>query len=678
MAKPSQYLLNDPYLEPYRKIIADREKHVRRRRKELLNARGAKTLYETADWHVCYGLHHEPDGTWRFREWLPKATSAVLLGDFNNWSASPWYELHPVPGSPDGDWEARLPGSLLAPGQRYQLYVTWEGGAGWRLPSAITQVRRERLDGGAVLFNAVVPQASEEFAWQNDGKQRRVRSMRSPLVYEAHPGIAQGERKIGTFAEFTANILPRIAGGGYNCLQLMAVAQHPYYASFGYHVSNHYAVCELFGTPDEFKALVDAAHGLGLRVIMDLVHSHHVKNQQEGLGAICGDMMQYFCGEHSAWDSLCFDYAKPQVLRFLLSNCRFWLEEYHLDGFRFDGVTSMLYKDHGLGRVFASYDDYFGLNTDWDAVAYLTMANEVCHKANPHCMNIAEDVSGFPGLAAPVSRHGLGFDYRLAMGVTDYWFKLLDCPDEYWDMGRLWHELSNRRAEEKTISYVESHDQAIVGGQTFIYRCLGNAMYDAMDLEHQSMVVDRGIALHKMARLATAAAAGGGYMNFIGNEFGHPEWLDLPREGNGWSLEHAFRRWDLCDSPALRYHFLRDFDVAMLGLLGKHRGFFGKTLQLLWLDEEKHILAFERDGLLFVFNFHPVNSYDSWKLPVPAREYRLLMDTDEARFNGFGRLASDECHYALQGDDAYVEHSLQPYTIALYLPARTAQVLQRI
>ena len=668
-AVPRPQLTDDPYLEPFREELRRRRAHVAQRRREVLD--GHRSLVEVADWHEKYGLRQDRDGNWLFREWLPNATSAVLLGDFNDWAPSQWYELHPVEGS-DGDWGLHLPSSMIRPGQRYQLHVSWNGGAGWRLPSAARQVRRERAEDGHVLFNAIAPGAEAPYVWRNDAHPLKG----GPLfIYEAHPGIALQERKIGTFAEFAEQILPRIAADGYNCLQLMAVAQHPYYASFGYHVSNYFAVAECFGTPDDLKALVDKAHGLGLRVIMDLVHSHHVKNELEGLGNLCGDTAQFFRGEHPAWNSYCFDYAKPQVARFLLSNCRFWLEEYHLDGFRFDGVTSMLYLDHGLNRVFTSYQDYFTPNTDWDAVAYLAMANEVCHAVRPGCLTIAEDVSGMPGLAAPAEQGGMGFDMRLAMGVTDYWFKLLDCPDEYWDMGHLWHELVNRRPEERTISYVECHDQAIVGGQTFLYRCLGNAMYDAMDLEHQSLVVDRGIALHKMARLATAATADAGYMNFIGNEFGHPEWVDFPREGNGWSFEHACRRWDLCDAPNLRYRMLNAFDNAMLALLSEE-GLYDAPARQLWLDTERHLIAFDRGSLLFVFNFHPVNSYCDWKLPVPHPEYALCLDTDEARFNGFARLTPAQHYLALQGKDAVVPYSLQPHTIALYLPARTALVLR--
>ena len=660
-------LFRDPWLMPYLDTFLRRQAFVEERRRQLLAHCGAESLLQAADWHLAYGFHLLPNGIWRFREWLPNARAAYLMGDFNHWTASPWFELHPVEGT--GDWQVEVPAELMQEGQACQLYVEWEGGSGWRLPTAITQVKRETQPNGNVLFNGVVRRSQSPFPWKNDGIPR----LPQMLVYEAHAGIAQTEPKAGTFREFTQKILPRIAQEGYTCLQLMAVAQHPYYASFGYHVANFFAPEELFGTPDDLKELVDAAHGMGLRVVMDLVHSHAVKNELEGLGNLCGQRDQFFHpaprGEHPAWNSYCFNYGKPQVARFLLSNCRFWLEEYHLDGFRFDGVTSMLYFDHGLNHAFQGYQDYFSPNVDWDAVAYLTMANQVCHALGRPVVTIAEDISGMPGLAMPPEEGGIGFDYRLAMGITDLWFKFLDRPDEYWDMEALWHELTNCRQEEKTISYVECHDQALVGGQTFLFRCLGNAMYNAMDLQSKNLLVDRGIALHKMARLATAATGRSGYLNFMGNEFGHPEWLDFPREGNGWSYDHARRRWDLADDPALRYKPLLDFDHAMLQLLRRHPHFFLAPPERREVHQEKHLLAFERDGLLFAFNFHPTQSFEELRLPCQGEEYALVLDSDAIPFNGFGRIRPGQHFHnrAPQGEYRY---------LSVYLPARTAIALE--
>ena len=497
------------------------------------------------------------------------------------------------------------------------------------------------------------------------------------MVYESHVGMAREDARVGTYREFQEHLLPRVGAAGYNTVQLMAVLEHPYYGSFGYHVSSYFAASSRFGTPDELKGLVDAAHGLGLRVIIDLVHSHTVRNETEGLARFDGTASQYFHagprGEHPAWGSCCFDYAKPEVLHFLLSNCRFWLDEFRVDGFRFDGVTSMLYLHHGLGRAFGSYAEYFGDQVDGDAVAYLALANDVIHSVRPDATTIAEDVSGMPGLAAPRCDGGLGFDYRLAMGVTDMWFRILDQPDEAWRLRQVWHELTNRRQDERTISYAECHDQAIVGGQTLIFRLIREGMYDAMHRGSTSLTVDRGMALHKIIRLATAATAGHGYLNFMGNEFGHPEWIDFPREGNQWSLQHARRQWSLRDDARLRYGCLAAFDAAMLALLEETGLIWRARPQLLYLSEADRILAFERAGCFFFLNLHPTQSYADYEVEVLPGTYGHALDTDQPEFGGFGRIQAGQTYPARVHRAGGVRHD----RLRLYLPTRTALVLRR-
>ena len=213
--------------------------------------------------------------------------------------------------------------------------------------------------------------------------------------------LAADSEKVGTYNEFRKNILPRIKKLGYNVIQLMAIQEHPYYGSFGYHVSSFFAASSRFGTPEELKQLIDEAHGMGIMVIMDLVHSHAVRNEVEGLGNYDGTRYQFFHegkrGEHDAWDSYCFNYGKNEVLHFLLSNVKYWLDEYHFDGFRFDGVTSMLYYDHGLSRAFTSYDMYFDSGQDEEAITYFKLSNKLIHETNPNAISIAEEMSGYPG-----------------------------------------------------------------------------------------------------------------------------------------------------------------------------------------------------------------------------------------------------------------------------------------
>jgi 1,4-alpha-glucan branching enzyme len=488
--------------------------------------------------------------------------------------------------------------------------------------------------------------------------------------------MAQSEEKIGSWREFADNVLPRIVAAGYNMLQLMAVQEHPFYGSFGYQVSSFFAASSRFGTPDDLKALVDAAHGAGIAVIMDLVHSHAVSNEVEGLSRYDGTLYQFFHdlprGRHTAWDSRCFDYGKNQVLHFLLSNCRFWLDEYRVDGFRFDGVTSMLYLDHGLEKSFLSYEDYFNSNIDEQALAYLSLANRMIHRLRPDAITIAEDVSGMPGLATPESDGGFGFDYRFAMGIPDYWIKLIkEVPDEHWPMGTLWYELNNRRHDEKTISYAESHDQALVGDQSIIFRLIGEDMYWHMQVGDDHLRVDRGMALHKMIRLITLASAGSGYLNFIGNEFGHPEWIDFPRAGNNWSYRYARRQWYLLDDPSLKYQYLARFDRDMIRLAKTFRLFKDSRAQLLHENGANKVIAFARAGLLFVFNYHPTVSHFGYRIDAPPGKYRVILDSDSTEYGGHGRVAAEQQHFTLFKEAAHGNRNM----LSLYLPTRTAFVL---
>lgn len=517
-----QLLEGDPYLAPYSSNIRYRLEHIELTEQRL--TQGKTSLADFASGHEYFGLHFR-EGSWVFREWAPNATAIYLIGDFSGWQEREEFALKKV--GKGGIWETKLAADVLAHGDLYRLRMHWNGGEGDRIPAF---VRRVVQDPYTKIFNSQVWASPQPYQWRNSNFRR---PNEPPLVYEAHIGMSQDGEKIGSFTEFTANVLPRIVNAGYNTLQLMAIQEHPYYGSFGYQVSSFFAASSRFGTPEEFKELVDTAHMQGVTVLMDIIHSHSVSNEVEGLSRFDGTLFQYFHegarGFHPAWGSRCFDYGKPEVLHFLLSNCRYWLDEFHLDGFRFDGVTSMLYLHHGLNRIFTTYEDYFNADVDDDALAYLALANRLIHHLRPDAATICEDVSGMPGLANSQDNGGIGFDYRFAMGVPDYWIRLVkDYTDEDWPIGHLWFELNNRRKDEKTIGYAESHDQALVGDQTLIFRMIGQDMYNHMAIYDDNWRVARGVALHKMIRLITLATSDCGYLNFMGNEFGHPEWVDFP------------------------------------------------------------------------------------------------------------------------------------------------------
>ena len=661
---------NDSYLVPFNEAICGRHNHAVERIKEL-TFEGKQTLSDFANGYNYYGLH-KTNGKWIFREWAPNATNLYLIGDFNNWERSREYQCKRIEGTA-GDWELILDEDKIHHGDLFKMYVFWNGGEGERIPAWAQRVVQ---DEGTKIFSAQVWFPEEEYQW----KHKTFKPNRAPLlIYECHIGMGQDAEKVGTYIEFRKNVLPRIVNEGYNAIQIMAIQEHPYYGSFGYHVSSFFAPSSRFGTPEELKELIDEAHSNGLAVIMDIVHSHAVKNEIEGLGNLAGDPNQYFYPgerhEHPAWDSLCFDYGKNEVLHFLLSNCKYWLEEYHFDGFRFDGVTSMLYYSHGLGEAFCNYADYFNGHQDDNAICYLTLANCLIHEVNSHAITIAEEVSGMPGLAAKFKDGGYGFDYRMAMNIPDYWIKTIkELPDEEWKPSSIFWEVKNRRSDERTISYCESHDQALVGDKTIIFRLIDADMYWHFKKGDENDRVRRGIALHKMIRLVTAGTINGGYLNFMGNEFGHPEWIDFPREGNGWSYKYARRQWNLVDNKELCYHYLGDFDKKMLEVIKSEPHFNDTPLKEIWHNDTDQILAFSRNQLIFVFNFSPTRSFSDYGFLVPNGTYNVVLNTDSWEYGGFGFVDENVKHITLA--DPLYEKDGKGW-LKLYIPARSALVLRK-
>ena len=667
--RPLELIRKDPYLLDYAEAIKGRHEHALDKLKQLTN-NGKKTLTDFANGHNYYGLHCN-SRNWIFREWAPNATEIYLIGDFNNWQEIPEFKAQKDPKT--GDWVLKLPLKAIRHGDYYKLKIYWEGGSGERIPAWTQRVVQ---DVNTKVFSAQVWKPTETYQWKKKNFKPTVNPL---LIYECHIGMAQDEEKVGSYTEFKDKVLPRIIKAGYNCIQIMAIQEHPYYGSFGYHVSSFFAASSRFGTPEELKALIDEAHCNGIAVIMDIVHSHAVKNEIEGLGNFAGDPNQYFYEggrrEHPAWDSLCFDYGKDEVLHFLLSNCKYWLEEYHFDGFRFDGVTSMLYYSHGLGEAFTNYGDYFNGHQDDNAICYLTLANLLIHEIDPRKITIAEEVSGMPGLACKFTAGGYGFDYRMAMNIPDYWIKTIkELKDEEWKPSSIFWEIKNRRADERTISYCESHDQALVGDKTIIFRLIDADMYWHFKKGDENYMAHRGIALHKMIRLATISTINGGYLNFMGNEFGHPEWIDFPREGNGWSHKYARRQWNLVDNEELDYQYLGLFDKAMLDVVKSEKNFNKTPIQEIWHNDGDQILAFTRGDLLFVFNFSPTQSYVDYGLLVPTGTYDVVLNTDAKVFGG-NELNDDSITHFTNYDALYVNEHKE--WLKLYIPARTAMVLKK-
>lgn len=646
----------DPALKHYEGDINMRMERYEEKKKQLLGS--SKTIKDFANAHKYYGFHKEKGG-WVYREWAPGADKLYLTGDFNDWN---WTDT-PLNKLDNGNWEVFLPGDTLQTGSRVMTIVNNGGNLTQHIPVYALRVTQ---DWNTQSWCCEVWDM-EDYDWTDDGFE----SDEPPLIYEAHVGMSSEDYRIATYREFADNVLPHVQEAGYNTVQLMAVMEHPYYGSFGYQVSSFYAASSRQGYPNDLKYLVNKAHSMGIRVLLDVVHSHAVGNTLEGINLFDGTDYQYFHqgpkGDHSAWGTKLFNYDKPEVLHFLLSNLKFWLEEYHFDGFRFDGVTSMLYHDHGLGSAFTNMDMYFSMNTDVEAITYLQLANELIREVKPKAMTIAEDMSGMPGMCEPVADGGIGFDYRLGMGLPDLWIKLIkDWKDEDWNLGMIWHELTFRMAP--TIAYAESHDQALVGDQTLMFRLAGANMYDQMEKSCHTFEIDRAMALHKMIRLLTLAAGGDGYLAFMGNEFGHPEWIDFPREGNGNSFKYCRRQWSLMNNPALKYQDLYNFDYDMIHTAIAYHIFDWRYPELRWIHEDDKVLAFERNGLVFVFNFSPDQDYSDYTIPVShGADHHVLFTSDDGRYNGYDRISHEDRSAFVPG--------MEGNYLSLYLPSRSCMVL---
>lgn len=657
---------NDSWLNPVAEEVQKRYDRFCNRLTAIEKKYGSLGAFASA--HEFFGFHYDRVRRgWWYREWAPAAHYLSLFGDFNGWAR---YD-NPLENAGNGIWELFLPDSdykdKLTHGSLLKVLVQSSVGEQERIPVYITRVVQDEntKDFSAQFWNPETP-----YIFEN---QAAILNDEPLLIYESHVGMAQEKETVGTYNEFAANVLPRIKADGYNAVQLMAIAEHPYYGSFGYHVSNFFAASSRFGTPEELKKLVDAAHGLGLLVIMDLVHSHTVKNVREGINLFDGTEYQYLKpgleGVHPQWDSKLFNYGKTETLQLLLSNVKYWLDEYHFDGYRFDGVTSMLYKNHGIGETFDDPWKYFGDNVDNEAVTYLQLANKLIHDIDNHNLTIAEDVSGMPGICADICDGGIGFDYRLGMGLPDFWIKVLkDQTDEQWNMHEFFFTMTNRLYDVKTVAYAESHDQALVGDKTLAFRLMDKEMYTAMAKNQQNLTIDRGIALHKMIRFFTICLGGDAWLNFMGNEFGHPEWIDFPRYDNGWSYKYAKRQWSLADADYLKYHWLGDFDKAMLGFVKKTKVMTAAPAWLLNADEENKTIVFERNNMIFVFNWGQ-KSLPDYKIKVKQTgDYEIVLTTDAKSFGGFENIDKDAVFPSERNGDNI--------TMKIYNVARTATVYQ--
>ncbi|KAI9344672.1 glycoside hydrolase family 13 protein [Obelidium mucronatum] len=649
-----QVVRDDPYLKPFEGALEHRQDLFNKWLKTIEASEGGIDRFTRG--FETLGFTVKGDSI-TYREWAPNAQEASLIGDFNNWDRT----SHPMKKNAFGVFEITTKTAIPHKSKVKISMILPDGRRIERIPAWIQYATQDLSKSAAydgVFWN---PPTSGRYTFKHP-QPAKPTTLR---IYESHVGISSPEGRVASYTEFREKVLPRISHLGYNTIQLMAVMEHPYYASFGYQVTNFFAPSSRCGTPEELKALIDEAHRLGITVLLDVVHSHVSKNVLDGLNEFDGTDHCYFHeggrGRHDLWDSRLFNYGHHEVLRFLLSNLRYWLS-----GVQVRWIP-MLYTHHGMGTGFSGgYNEYFGPQVDLESVVYMMLANYIMHKLHPHIVTIAEDVSGMPTLCRPVNEGGVGFDYRLAMAVPDMWIKLLkEKSDDQWDMGNIVHTLVNRRWKEPAIAYAESHDQALVGDKTLAFWLMDKEMYEYMsDLSPMTPIIDRGLALHKMIRLITFGLGGEGYLNFMGNEFGHPEWLDFPREGNGSSFTTLVVQYNLPDDKLLRYKYLNEFDRAMQHLDEKYQILNAE-------DQFVSRLCLKRGNLLWIFNFNPTESFVDYRVGTNwAGSYKVALNTDDKQFCGHGRVDPSGKYFSTpfgwNGRENYIQ---------VYLPSRSALVL---
>lgn len=476
-----------PDCQAYLSVIDAHHRHFERTLAQICESEGTLHAFCFTNGLRAFGLQRTQHG-FRYREWAPAAVAMSLVGDFNDWDAQRHlccrdargiFETH-VPDLPDGS-------PAIRPGMRYKamVHVRKEGNRLHVEPRVPAWARCTAQDPFTGDMCAVVPpQGLEEYAWCHP----RPAPLPSPRVYEVHVGISSTSPIVADWSHLRHEVLPRVVALGYTALLLMAVQEHGLYCSFGYQVTSFFAPPSRFGSPVDLQALIDAAHGYGLQVFVELVHSHASANPHEGLHAFDGSDGLYFldgpAGWHAEWGTRLFDFGRLEVLRFLLCQVCWFAEAYRVDGFRFDAVSTALYRHRSLdghGRFDKGLDDYFGPNSGMDvaALTYFKLVNLLTHElVQPPLVTIAEEHSGLPGLCAPVLERGVGFDFRQAMGLAPLWERLLSTPSARIDMAHLSEELCRRRIEERRLAYCECHDGSLVGGQSLAFRMMGAGMYD--------------------------------------------------------------------------------------------------------------------------------------------------------------------------------------------------------
>jgi 1,4-alpha-glucan branching enzyme len=554
-----------------------------------------------------------------FAVWAPNATRVSVIGDFNGWDG----RVHPMRLlTPSGIWELFVPD--LPDGEKYKFEIrTREGhlleksdpfGVAFEIPPQTASVVRDisRYTWG-------------DAAWMESRASNREWLERPMSVYEVHLGSwarvpEEGERYL-RYSELVEKLVPYVQEMGFTHVEFLPVMEHPFSGSWGYQVLGFFAPTSRYGSPEEFKALVDAFHRAGIGVILDWVPGHFPKDEH-GLARFDGTALFEHAdprqGEHQDWGTLIFNYGRNEVRNFLLSNALFWLEEYHVDGLRVDAVASMLYLDYS--RTEGNWiPNRYGGRENLEAIEFLQRLNTLTHGQYPGTITAAEESTAFPGVSRPVHLGGLGFTYKWNMGWMHDMLAYLEQDAVY----RRWsHELvtfSMLYAHSENFILPLSHDEVVHGKR---------ALLDKMP----------GDAWQKYATLRTLLGFMYGHpgkkLLFMGGEFG--QWRE-------WNHDRSLD-WHLLEDPA--HKALQDYVRTLNAHLRTQPALYELDVDpagFRWIDchdHENSVVSFVRtarqsdDFVVWVFNFTPVPRGD-YRLGMPAPGYYAeLLNSDSALFGG--------------------------------------------
>ena len=601
------------------------------------------------------GAHRVSEDKYVFRVWAPHAAAIYVVGDFNGWNeeASPMGKLNDA-----GVWEAYVDNVKDFDAYKFLIYTS----DGQKLYKADPYAFHAETRPGTAskIFNS-------NYKWRDKAwlKKRKETSVyKSPVnIYEVHLGSWRIYEDGNTlsYRDMAAQLVKYAKDMGYTHIEVMPVAEHPFDGSWGYQVTGYFAPTSRYGTPDDFKFLVDECHRAGLGIIVDWVPAHFPKDAH-GLANFDGDACYEYAdvkkGEHLQWGTKIFDYGRNEVQSFLISNACFWFDEYHVDGLRVDAVASMLYLDYG--REHGQWvPNEKGGNENLEAVAFMKLLNETVFREHGDVMMLAEESTSWPMVSKPVFMGGLGYNFK-------------------WNMG--WMNDILRYFSLDGIFRKYNHDLITF---SFFYAFSENFV---LPISHDEVVHGKGSLINKMPGDYNDKFAG--VRAFLGYMYAHPG-KKLLFMGSEFG---QFIEWDY--KKGLDW-LLLDYDMHRLlqGYTAALNKFYKKNAPLWqidyswegfsWIvsdDNANSVIAFVRsdennEKIIAICNFTPVLRED-YKIGVPAADgYEVAFNSDDIKYGGTGEKIKKSYRLkpgAMHGYDNYIEVKLPPMS-TIYLKQKKAK-----